>query len=104
MSNLPSDYPAVSYKNSRDLRPERWVTVLRRWLLMAHVINNYSKSSRVFHQFHQLPRQITTAIMDLLQTVRKEGSRGGRAEFKWEDVKGSQHRENYLGHSLMARE
>ncbi|KAB8349593.1 hypothetical protein FH972_023617 [Carpinus fangiana] len=42
--------------------------------------------------------------MDLLQTVRKEGSRGGRSEFKWDDVKDSQHRENYLGHSLMARE
>ena len=28
---------------------------------------------------------------------------GGRAEFKWEDVKSDQHRENYLGHSLMAR-
>jgi len=40
--------------------------------------------------------------MDLLQTVRKEGSRGGRSEFKWEDVKNSGHRENYLGHSLMA--
>ncbi|KAI9719877.1 MAG: hypothetical protein M1828_006099 [Chrysothrix sp. TS-e1954] len=40
--------------------------------------------------------------MDLLQTVRKEGSRGGRANFKWEDVKTDQHRENYLGHSLMA--
>jgi len=41
--------------------------------------------------------------MDLLATVRKEGSRGGRADFKWEDVKADQHRENYLGHSLMAR-
>ncbi|KAL5121499.1 hypothetical protein ACEQ8H_000571 [Pleosporales sp. CAS-2024a] len=40
--------------------------------------------------------------MDLLQTVRKEGSRGGRAEFKWEDVKADAQRENYLGHSLMA--
>ncbi|KAF3034928.1 hypothetical protein E8E12_006674 [Didymella heteroderae] len=40
--------------------------------------------------------------MDLLQTVRKEGSRGGRAEFKWEDVKNDAQRENYLGHSLMA--
>ncbi|CAI6333641.1 unnamed protein product [Periconia digitata] len=40
--------------------------------------------------------------MDLLQTVRKEGSRGGRAEFKWEDVKQDTQRENYLGHSLMA--
>ncbi|PVH99402.1 hypothetical protein DM02DRAFT_529156 [Periconia macrospinosa] len=40
--------------------------------------------------------------MDLLQTVRKEGSRGGRAEFKWEDVKQDAQRENYLGHSLMA--
>ncbi|KAF2203694.1 hypothetical protein GQ43DRAFT_250008 [Delitschia confertaspora ATCC 74209] len=40
--------------------------------------------------------------MDLLQTVRKEGSRGGRAEFKWEDVKADSQRENYLGHSLMA--
>ncbi|KAF2183817.1 hypothetical protein K469DRAFT_581761 [Zopfia rhizophila CBS 207.26] len=40
--------------------------------------------------------------MDLLQTVRKEGSRGGRADFKWEDVKADSQRENYLGHSLMA--
>jgi hypothetical protein len=29
-------------------------------------------------------------------------SSGGRAEFKWEDVKGDAQRENYLGHSLMA--
>ena len=27
---------------------------------------------------------------------------GGRAEFKWEDVKNDAQRENYLGHSLMA--
>src|SRR3954465_8359561 len=29
-------------------------------------------------------------------------SSGGRGDFKWTDVKDSQHRENYLGHSLMA--
>jgi hypothetical protein len=29
-------------------------------------------------------------------------SSGGRAEFKWEDVKNDAQRENYLGHSLMA--
>lgn len=40
--------------------------------------------------------------MDLLATVRKEGSRGGRGEFKWSEVQASSHRENYLGHSLMA--
>ncbi|KAL2039079.1 hypothetical protein N7G274_008128 [Stereocaulon virgatum] len=40
--------------------------------------------------------------MDLVAGVRKEGSRGGRGDFKWEDVQSSQHRENYLGHSLMA--
>ncbi|KAK3169634.1 hypothetical protein OEA41_009018 [Lepraria neglecta] len=40
--------------------------------------------------------------MDLVAGVRKEGSRGGRGDFKWEDVRDSQHRENYLGHSLMA--
>ena len=28
---------------------------------------------------------------------------GGRADFKWSDVQSDQHRENYLGHSLMAR-
>ncbi|RMZ04744.1 hypothetical protein D0860_06256 [Hortaea werneckii] len=39
--------------------------------------------------------------MDLLQTIRKEGSRGG-VNFSWDDVKNSSHRENYLGHSLMA--
>ncbi len=40
--------------------------------------------------------------MDLLATVRKEGSRGGRGDFQWSDVQTSSHRENYLGHSLMA--
>ncbi|KAK5953821.1 hypothetical protein OHC33_005090 [Knufia fluminis] len=40
--------------------------------------------------------------MDLLATVRKEGSRGGRGEFNWSDVQNSSRRENYLGHSLMA--
>ncbi|KAF3399848.1 Multiple myeloma tumor-associated protein 2 [Penicillium rolfsii] len=40
--------------------------------------------------------------MDLVAGVRKEGSRGGRGEFKWSDVKNSTHRENYLGHSVMA--
>ncbi|PTU18797.1 hypothetical protein P175DRAFT_0495159 [Aspergillus ochraceoroseus IBT 24754] len=40
--------------------------------------------------------------MDLVAGVRKEGSRGGRGDFKWSDVKDSTHRENYLGHSLMA--
>ncbi|KAL1955840.1 hypothetical protein VTO42DRAFT_8079 [Malbranchea cinnamomea] len=40
--------------------------------------------------------------MDLVATVRKEGSRGGRGSFKWSDVQTSQYRENYLGHSLMA--
>jgi hypothetical protein len=39
--------------------------------------------------------------MDLLSTIRKEGSRGG-VDFKWSDVSTSTHRENYLGHSLMA--
>ncbi|MCJ1439817.1 MAG: hypothetical protein MMC23_000298 [Stictis urceolatum] len=40
--------------------------------------------------------------MDLVSTVRKEGSRGGRGDFQWSEVQTSQHRENYLGHSLMA--
>ncbi|PSS10519.1 hypothetical protein M430DRAFT_75719, partial [Amorphotheca resinae ATCC 22711] len=39
--------------------------------------------------------------MDLLSSIRKSGSRGG-VNFSWEDVTTSQHRENYLGHSLMA--
>jgi hypothetical protein len=39
--------------------------------------------------------------MDLLSTVRKSGSRGG-VNFSWDDVAGSAHRENYLGHSLKA--
>lgn len=29
--------------------------------------------------------------------------RGGRGDFKWDDVKQNTHRENYLGHSVMAR-
>ena len=40
--------------------------------------------------------------MDLLATVKKEGSRGGTSDFKWSDVQNSSHREHYLGHSLMA--
>ncbi|KAL4803301.1 kinase phosphorylation protein-domain-containing protein [Aspergillus unguis] len=40
--------------------------------------------------------------MDLVAGVKKEGSRGGRGDFKWSDVKDSVHRENYLGHSVMA--
>lgn len=39
--------------------------------------------------------------MDLVSTIRKEGSRGG-VNFSWDDVQGSSHRENYLGHSVMA--
>lgn len=30
------------------------------------------------------------------------GTRGGQAEFSWEDVRNHQHRENYLGHSVKA--
>ncbi|KAF2744545.1 hypothetical protein M011DRAFT_392320, partial [Sporormia fimetaria CBS 119925] len=40
--------------------------------------------------------------MDLVQTIRKEGSRGGQGDFTWDSVKDSSHRENYLGHSLKA--
>jgi hypothetical protein len=41
--------------------------------------------------------------MDLLSGLRKgDTSRGGRADFSWDDVKGDKDRENYLGHSLMA--
>eukprot|EP01035_Chromulina_nebulosa_P020619 gene20619-26736_t len=33
---------------------------------------------------------------------RSGGSRGGRGQFNWEDIKSDQHRQNYLGHSLLA--
>ncbi|KAG6015486.1 hypothetical protein E4U43_005219 [Claviceps pusilla] len=39
--------------------------------------------------------------MDLLNTIRKTGSRGG-VNFSWDEVATSAHRENYLGHSLKA--
>ncbi|XDG02022.1 hypothetical protein ABKA04_001637 [Annulohypoxylon sp. FPYF3050] len=39
--------------------------------------------------------------MDLVSSIRKTGSRGG-VNFNWEDVANSNHRENYLGHSLKA--
>ena len=39
--------------------------------------------------------------MDLVSTIRKSGSRGG-VNFSWDDVASSNHRENYLGHSLKA--
>lgn len=44
---------------------------------------------------------LDTVVMDLLSTVRKTGSRGG-VNFSWDDVATSQHRENYLGHSVKA--
>ncbi|KAF2861226.1 hypothetical protein K470DRAFT_201442, partial [Piedraia hortae CBS 480.64] len=40
--------------------------------------------------------------MDLLKTVEKSGSSRGGVNFSWEDVKKSEFRENYLGHSIMA--
>lgn len=33
---------------------------------------------------------------------RVGGTRGGQDQFKWDDVKDDAHRENYLGHSLLA--
>lgn len=33
---------------------------------------------------------------------RVGGTRGGQDQFKWDDVKADVHRENYLGHSLLA--
>ncbi|KAI8226332.1 Multiple myeloma tumor-associated protein 2-like protein [Colletotrichum sp. SAR 10_99] len=39
--------------------------------------------------------------MDLLSSIRKSGSRGG-VNFSWDEVANSNHRENYLGHSLKA--
>ncbi|KAI2470276.1 kinase phosphorylation protein-domain-containing protein [Annulohypoxylon bovei var. microspora] len=39
--------------------------------------------------------------MDLVSSIRKTGSRGG-VNFNWDDVASSNHRENYLGHSLKA--
>ncbi|KAK8065678.1 hypothetical protein PG997_012425 [Apiospora hydei] len=39
--------------------------------------------------------------MDLVSSIRKSGSRGG-VNFSWDEVANSNHRENYLGHSLKA--
>jgi hypothetical protein len=33
---------------------------------------------------------------------KQGGTRGGRDQFKWDDVKTDVHRQNYLGHSVMA--
>ena len=33
---------------------------------------------------------------------RTGGTRGGQDQFKWDAVKDDKHRENYLGHSLLA--
>jgi len=52
------------------------------------------------YQRHSL-EVLSSTQMDLLSSIRKEGSRGG-VNFSWDDVQTSQHRENYLGHSLMA--
>lgn len=40
--------------------------------------------------------------MDLVSSLRKEGTSRGGVNFSWEDVQTSSHRENYLGHSVMA--
>ena len=36
------------------------------------------------------------------QFYRTGGTRGGQAQFKWDDVKGDKDRQNYLGHSVNA--
>ena len=36
------------------------------------------------------------------QYLRTGGTRGGQDQFKWDDVKSDKHRENYLGHSVLA--
>lgn len=46
-------------------------------------------TSQLLYTYLTLGRAIK---MDLLQTVRKEGSRGG-VNFSWDEVKNSQHRE-----------
>ena len=66
--------------------------------LYFHSNHNYSSTTTTT----SLPTNRSSITkMDLLQTVRREGSRGG-VNFSWSDVRSSQHRENYLGHSLMA--
>jgi hypothetical protein len=50
------------------------------------------KAAGVYPPFSQTNFQLTLAYL----------SSGGRADFKWSDVKDSSHRENYLGHSVMA--
>lgn len=40
--------------------------------------------------------------MDLVSTLRKEGTSRGGVNFSWSDVQTSTRRENYLGHSIMA--
>jgi|MDTB01.2.fsa_nt_gb hypothetical protein len=36
------------------------------------------------------------------KNATRGGTRGGRDQFKWEDVKSDKDRQNYLGHSIMA--
>jgi hypothetical protein len=82
------------------------VTRQRRSNLIYTSLQNPHNSSIPFHIFHlqnTLPGLTqNTYKMDLVAGVRKEGSRGGTADFKWSDVQASGRRENYLGHSLMA--
>mmetsp|Transcript_35436 Transcript_35436/g.59724 ORF Transcript_35436/g.59724 Transcript_35436/m.59724 type:complete len:242 (+) Transcript_35436:105-830(+) len=40
--------------------------------------------------------------MSLYNGPARGGTRGGKDQFKWDDVKTDQDRENYLGHSVMA--
>src|ERR1700734_374280 len=73
-------------------------------VLYTHIKGKGSQSST--YELAQLQQRLISTTnqpaMDLLATVRKEGARGGRGDFKWSDVQSSTHRENYLGHSLMA--
>merc|ERR1712093_341630 len=70
-----------------------------------YVFYKLSRSSISGRPAHlTVPFQLTdipSSNMDLLSSIRKQGSRGG-VNFSWDDVQTSQHRENYLGHSLMA--
>lgn len=40
--------------------------------------------------------------MNMSRSKPRGGTRGGRDQFKWDDVKADADRENFLGHSVMA--
>ncbi|TAQ89274.1 hypothetical protein B7494_g2422 [Chlorociboria aeruginascens] len=102
-------YPRESYRLDAAKRIDGVKTLAMHYDLTTSINSNHNEDSASINLIEKwsraksLQKQVSCPIssMDLLSSIRKSGSRGG-VNFSWDEVSTSQHRENYLGHSVMA--